>query len=283
MHGLYQVYERGQTHFQIGDNTNLFDWTYVGNVAHAHILAADKLVPATEDWQSDTATLKEEEEDLINYPLSSINITTGPHRVPTCEARPLGPYLTMPENGEKIEAAYNRSISPEEARIPTASSRPVIRSRFDQFSEPALARAKSNPMQVAGQVFFITNGEPIYFWDFMRAVWRELDLALDKPRNQKGLIVMPRMVGMALASAAEWWGWAVGKEPAFTRFRVRFSCATRWHNIEKARRVLGYEPEIGLEEGMKRMVEVCCFVVSSACAGTDLFPFQWWKTEHTKA
>ncbi|KAF7978496.1 hypothetical protein HWV62_45645 [Athelia sp. TMB] len=259
MHGLYQVYERGQTHFQIGDNTNLFDWTYVGNVAKAHILAADKLVTPIDNWQPENLT--EDEEDLINYPLPSIDITTGQHRIPTCEARPLGPYVTKPENGDKIEAAFNTPLTPEEARTPTPATRPVIRSRFDQFSAPALAKAKSNPMQVAGQVFFITNGEPVYFWDFMRAVWCELDIALGKPRPSRGLIVMPRPVGMALAGAAEWWGWLVGKEPAFTRFRVRFSCATRWHNIEKARRVLGYEPEVGIEEGMKRMVE-------------------WWKTEH---
>lgn len=30
----------------------------------------------------------------------------------------------------------------------------------------------------------------------------------------------------------------------------------RWFNIEKARRVLGYEPQVGLEEGVKRAVEV---------------------------
>ena len=28
---------------QIGDNSNLFDYTYIENVAHSHILAADKL------------------------------------------------------------------------------------------------------------------------------------------------------------------------------------------------------------------------------------------------
>jgi len=47
----------------------------------------------------------------------------------------------------------------------------------------------------------------------------------------------------------------MGKEPTFTRFKVTYSCTTRWHNIEKARRVLGYEPEVGLGEGIKRMVE----------------------------
>ncbi|KAH7124180.1 hydroxysteroid dehydrogenase [Dendryphion nanum] len=34
----------GRTRFQIGDGTNLFDFTYIGNTAHAHILAAEALL-----------------------------------------------------------------------------------------------------------------------------------------------------------------------------------------------------------------------------------------------
>lgn len=37
--------ELGQSKFQIGDNHNLVDWTYVENAAHAHLLASDKLTP----------------------------------------------------------------------------------------------------------------------------------------------------------------------------------------------------------------------------------------------
>ena len=258
MHGIHQVYERNQTHFQIGDNRNLFDWTYVGNVAYAHILAADKLVtPFTqrEDWQSDTLTLKEE--DILNYPLPSITLTTGSRRVPTSQARPLGPYITRPADGDKIEAAFH---APETKAI-TEASRPVIRSRFDQLSDVALARSKTSPLDVAGQAFFITNGEPLYFWDFIRAVIRQLDISYEQagrpPRKEKRKITFTRPVAMLLAGASEWWGSLVGKEPAFTRFRVQFSCVNRSFNIEKARRVLGYEPQVGLEEGMRKMFEVC--------------------------
>lgn len=42
--GLLNVSRLGQSKFQIGDNNNLFDWTYAGNVAHAHVLAAEKLL-----------------------------------------------------------------------------------------------------------------------------------------------------------------------------------------------------------------------------------------------
>ena len=41
---LLKTYEQGKTKFQLGDNTNLFDFTFVRNVAHAHVLAAQKLL-----------------------------------------------------------------------------------------------------------------------------------------------------------------------------------------------------------------------------------------------
>ncbi|KKA28957.1 hypothetical protein TD95_000917 [Thielaviopsis punctulata] len=41
---MVQIYRSGRTGVQIGDNNNLFDFTYVGNVAHAHLLAARLLL-----------------------------------------------------------------------------------------------------------------------------------------------------------------------------------------------------------------------------------------------
>ncbi|KIJ61120.1 hypothetical protein HYDPIDRAFT_31627 [Hydnomerulius pinastri MD-312] len=264
MVGLFQAYQRGQTHFQVGDNNNLFDYTYVGNLAQAHLLAADKLVPPP-TTASDAASIKTDssEATLVNPPidpathaslnraLPPISATTGFRRVPTCEARPLGPYVTPPPNASAMEAAYNAPHDPH------APKHPILRSRFDQFADNALALAPSNPLQVAGQVFFITNGEPVYFWDFMRYIWLALDPPTEegKKRAQKGTWVIPRTFGMVLGFLAECWAGLIGKEAGFTRYRVGYSCATRYHNIEKARRVLGYEPEVGLEEGVKKMVE----------------------------
>jgi len=183
--------------------------------------------------------------EVLDTALPPIDLTTGQHRVPTSLARPLGPYVDRPEGADAIIASFEGPRKPEH---------PVVRSRFDQLSEAALMRAGRDPLQVAGQVFFITNGEPVYFWDFPRRLWRML--APDAYPSREPF-VMPKSVGFAVATLAEWWGWLSGREPTFTRFRVTFTCAHRWHNIEKARRVLGYEPQVGLEEGMRRTVEVC--------------------------
>ncbi|KAJ3573214.1 hypothetical protein NP233_g2578 [Leucocoprinus birnbaumii] len=264
MTGMYKVYEENKTHFQIGDNTNLFDWTYVGNVAKAHLLAADKLElpppapPLSEKEElplivDDVPPFNEAEQKLIGEPLSFVEATLGHHRIPTSEARPLGPYVELPPNGKQIEAAFYASDRSPQIR-------PILRNRFDPLSTASLVRAKlrdlnSNPLQVAGQAFFITNGEPCYFWDFPRLIWQHLDKYFPGHRKPRSVFQMPKSLGLAAATGAEMLGSLSGKEPAFTRFKVAFSCATRWHNIEKARRVLGYEPDVGVDEGVKLMVE----------------------------
>jgi len=204
-------------------------------------------------------TTPEKVAEALDTALPYIDLTTGRHRVPTSSARPLGPYVERPEGGDAIVAAFEGPYEPE---------RPVVRSRFDQLSEPALARSGADPLQVAGQAFFITNGEPVYFWDFPRRLWRMLAPDSYPARDP---FVMSKSLGFAVATLAEWWGWLSGREPTFTRFRVTFTCVNRWHNIEKARRVLGYEPQVGLEEGMRRTVEVCVVVLPDFHLLTSLF------------
>lgn len=48
---MLKVARDGRTGFQLGSNTNLFDWTYVGNVAHAHVLAAAKLLELVKEYE----------------------------------------------------------------------------------------------------------------------------------------------------------------------------------------------------------------------------------------
>lgn len=148
--GLRAVAKLGQSKFQIGDNNNLFDWTYAGNVADAHVLAAQKLL--------------------------------DPVTAPT----------------------------------------------------------------VAGEKFFITNDTPAYFWALARTVWKA-DGHVDKYN-----IVLSRPIAIAVGHLSEFFSKLSGKEPGLTPFRVKIVCAVRYHNISKAKRLLGYEPRVDIEEGIKR-------------------------------
>lgn len=161
MYHLINIYRQGRHNFQVGDNTNLFDFTYVENVAHAHLLAARAL--------RTTATAK-----------------------------------TAPLDHERVD----------------------------------------------GEAFFITNDSPIYFWDFTRTVWK---YAGNKDGTDK-VWVLSRQVGMMLGLASEIVFGILRKPPTFSRSRIVYACMTRYYDISKAKRLLGYEPIVSLEEGVKRGV-----------------------------
>lgn len=159
---LVNIWRQGRSNFQVGDNNNLFDFTYVENVAHAHLLAARALLVT---FQSSTAPLDTE--------------------------------------------------------------------------------------RVDGEAFFITNGSPVYFWDFARTVFR---YAGSEDGTDK-VWVLPLGLGLALGLLSEVFFWLIGRPPTLTRQRFVYSSMTRYYDIGKARRRLGYRPIVSLEEGVRRGVE----------------------------
>ena len=160
---LLKAYEKGQTKFQLGSNDNLFDFTYVRNVAHAHALAAVAL--------------------MSTHVLS-----------------------TQPLDHERVD----------------------------------------------GEAFFITNDEPVYFWDFVRSVWAK---AGDKTQPSQ-VWVIETDFGLILVWLLEWLYWfAGGRVPNLTRKKVVYSSLTRYYNVDKAKNILGYKPQVGVEEGVRRTVQ----------------------------
>ncbi|KAL4923647.1 NAD(P)-binding protein [Aspergillus undulatus] len=109
------------------------------------------------------------------------------------------------------------------------------------------------PQRVEGEVFNITNGDPWRFWDFQR----EISKQLGRPIEKKDIVVIPKWVGLVMGFVSEWIVWAVsgGSRVAnSTREGIRFSTLERTLNGEKARRVLGYEAKVGMQEGIERAV-----------------------------
>lgn len=151
--GLRTAARLGQSKFQLGDNNNLFDWTYAGNVADAHVLAAQKILD------------------------------------------PIG------------------------------------------------------AQSIGGETFFVTNDAPTYFWTLARTVWKA-DGHID-PYN----IVLSRPVAIAAGYLSQFFSNLLKKEPGLTAFRAKITCATRYHDISKAKELLGYTPEVSLEDGIQHTLD----------------------------
>jgi sterol-4alpha-carboxylate 3-dehydrogenase (decarboxylating) len=162
MKQMIKIYREGRTAFQVGSNHNLFDFTYVGNVSHAHLLAA-RLLLATHNAK------------------------------------------TVPLNSERAD----------------------------------------------GEAFIVTNDNPIYFWDFPRAIWA----LAGSTKGVDHVWALPRELGITLGWCSEVFFTIINKPPTFNRQRIVYSCMTRYYNIAKAKRILGYKPLVSLDEGLKRGVQ----------------------------
>ncbi|GAM28080.1 hypothetical protein SAMD00019534_112560 [Acytostelium subglobosum LB1] len=142
--------KEGKNKFMFGSGNNLCDWTYIDNVVHAHLLAADKMT--------------------------------------------------------------------EQSKIP-------------------------------GQAYFITNDEPIPFWDM--PIFAYEAFGYERPK-----IKVPFLVIYAIAWLIDLivliLSPVVKIHPTITVFRMVYSNSTRYFNIAKAKRDLQYKPIVSVEEGMER-------------------------------
>lgn len=105
---------------------------------------------------------------------------------------------------------------------------------------------------VAGQVFFITNQDPVPFWEFTG----DLLSGLGYPRPH---IRLPYLPILLIAMLFEYVIRPLLKpfkelSTDFTVFRVRLVTRQRAFSADKARRLLGYVPKVPLKEGIKRTV-----------------------------
>jgi len=143
----------GSSKYQIGEGKNLFDWTYVENVAYSHVLAGNKLF----------------------------------------EDKKLG-----------------------------------------------------------GEAFFITNDEPIPFWDMPKYCYSNLGFPTPK-------IIIPFWLAWYLAILIDFIVWLIAPikklNPTFTWLKVAVAGSYRHYNITKAKTKLGYKPPVPLQEAMKRTLD----------------------------
>jgi sterol-4alpha-carboxylate 3-dehydrogenase (decarboxylating) len=104
-------------------------------------------------------------------------------------------------------------------------------------------------MRVEGEAFIITNGEPVHFWTFSRAI----GAAAGYPTAHADIRVVPIWLALWIAIVREWIIWLVSfgkRAPRSNRQAIAYTCMTRTYNIDKARKRLKYEPRISMEEAV---------------------------------
>jgi len=101
---------------------------------------------------------------------------------------------------------------------------------------------------VAGQAYFVTNGEPLPFWEFIGRVLDGLGYARPKFR-------VPYPIAFGAAAIREGIDALRGvhsSEDNFTRFTIRYLTTHHYFSHDKATRDFGYLRRVDITEGIKR-------------------------------
>lgn len=105
---------------------------------------------------------------------------------------------------------------------------------------------------VPGQAYFITNGEPMSFWDFVAQVLPPLGYQPPK-------LAIPRAIAYAAAAVREAFdtyvrGGTLNAEEGLSRFAIRYICSHHYFSHARATRELGYVPRVRMAEGIANAI-----------------------------
>lgn len=101
---------------------------------------------------------------------------------------------------------------------------------------------------VSGKAYFISNDEPLPLWDIVNRILAAGDVA-----------PVSRTISPQLAYAAGWLlekiyaAFKLSGEPRITRFVARELSTAHWFDLSAAKADFGYNPEVSVEEGMRRL------------------------------
>jgi nucleoside-diphosphate-sugar epimerase len=101
---------------------------------------------------------------------------------------------------------------------------------------------------IAGKPYFLSQGEPVYLWDFINRV---LAFAGLPPVNKSISSRKALIAGAVLENFYKLF--RLRSEPPLTRFVARQLATSHWFDISAARRDLGYEPIVSIDEGLRRL------------------------------
>lgn len=102
----------------------------------------------------------------------------------------------------------------------------------------------------AGRAYLISNGEPWPLWELINRILE----ACGAPLVERGI---SRGAAWTAGAVLEFVHAALRRsgEPRMTRFVANELATSHWFDISAARRELGYEPQVSIQEGLVRLAE----------------------------
>ena len=102
--------------------------------------------------------------------------------------------------------------------------------------------------ELSGNIYFLSQGKPVYLWDMINAFLKVAGL---EPVKRK----IPKRLAW-LAGALIEFVYKISRhdgEPQLTRYIANILSTSHWFDINAARKDLGYAPTVSIEEGLGRL------------------------------
>ncbi|MHC4922748.1 MAG: NAD-dependent epimerase/dehydratase family protein [Planctomycetota bacterium] len=206
------------------------------------IEGGDESLPYPDHYEADYPRTKAAAE-------KEVLAANGPHLATTA----LRPHLIWgPGDNHLVPRLLERARAGKLRRVGDGTNR-VDHVFIDNAADAHLLaadRLEPGGAAPAGKAYFITNGEPVPLWDLV-----------DRLLAAAGLPPVEKAVSPRAALAAGWLLETVHGaldlkgEPRMTRWVARELATSHWFDIGAARRDLGYEPAVLLDEGLARLSE----------------------------
>ena len=236
-----------------GGTTNVIDACRAAGVSRLVYVSSASVVYEGADIPNGDETLPYARSSQAPYADSKIAaerdvLAANSRELQTCAIRPHVVY--GPEDGRFLPAILERGLAGK-LRVGVGSGNKL--SDFTYITNlidgllAAEAQLRNAESVCGGEAYFVTNAEPLGFWEFIDRVL----VAIGQPPT-KGRI--PFAIAYPIAAIAEAIdnikGGKVGAENGFTRFAVRYMCTDHYFRVDKARRDFGYTPQVTIDEGI---------------------------------
>ncbi|KAL9092589.1 MAG: hypothetical protein Q9165_004393 [Trypethelium subeluteriae] len=217
--------------------------TVVEGVAQ-HMASEDALVKTEKSKCDDYAKSKALAETMVLRMNGTANMLTVSLRLPSTygerDEQNIGEGIkAMRRNEHKLQIGDNTNLCDWLSAENAAQAHLLaVEALLVEHQQP-----KGITERVAGEAFFVTDGDPLPFWDHFRLIW---SAAGDRTAESE-VIKIPPLAIMSLAAIIEtiYWIFTFGriKPKALRRDLLEFTFLERTFSISKARKRLGYVPK----------------------------------------
>jgi nucleoside-diphosphate-sugar epimerase len=147
----------------------------------------------------------------------------------------------------------------EEGRLPIIGDGNTITdlTYIDNVADACIL-SLSAPSSCSGEIYNISNGEPIKLWETVEYILSKLG---HKFKRKKVPFFLVYFIAFLQEITCKYI--FTDKEPTLTRYTAGLLAKSLTLDITKAKNELGYEPKVSIKEGIERMIE-------------------WWKLEGSK-